>query len=266
MEYIIGLFDNHHAYIFERIVKMNEKLFISSFWDDDIPTWPCPECGEKSLSSKSDGLQLEDQLPVDHNDRYSFHGMNGYVFSLNLKCKFPDCGCAVMCVGTGSVKIRYSDDYDDSEHCDLLEATYFQPPLQIFVPPKSTPSSVKKALTTSFSTYFSSPSTSLSTLRTALEVLLDEIEVVSVNKNEGFVPLAARIERLPEGYQKIVAPATAIKWLGNDGTHSGCEIKESDVIDGYKIFSHILEQLYPTSKEPIEPLVDRINKAKGVVR
>ena len=68
----------------------------------------------------------------------------------------------------------------------------------------------------------------------------------------------------PENYRKIIEPANAIRWLGNDGTHSGYQVRKSDVVDGYRIFEHILEELYPVKKASIEALVARINEAKGV--
>jgi len=54
--------------------------------------------------------------------------------------------------------------------------------------------------------------------------------------------------------------------LGNDGTHSGSQVRRADVIDGYNIFEHILVELYPVQRASIEALVQRINAAKGVDR
>ncbi len=252
---------------FRDIFKMNEKLFVSRFRDDRIPTWPCPECGANSLASQENGFQKQFKVPIDPNHPAFDPEWIEYVFSISLKCTIPDCGCAVMCVGTGDVSQDYLDDGSGEwDWFDDFEVTYFQPPLQIFVPPQDTPYWVKKALSTSFSTYFSSPSTSLSTLRAALEVLLGEMEVASVDEKGSFLPLAKRIASLPEDYRKIVEPANAIRWLGNDGTHSGYQVRKSDVVDGYKIFAHILDELYPEKKASIDTLVARINEAKGVAR
>ncbi len=246
---------------------MNEKLFVSSFRKDNIPTWPCPKCGAQSLTSKVDGFESQYKYPIDPNQP-NFHPDDiEYVFTLKLKCTIPDCGCGVMSIGTGEVSQEYLDDGSgDWDWFENFDVTYFQPPLQMFVPPKDTPFGVKRALSTSFSTYFTSPSTSLSTLRAALEVLLGEMEVASVDEKGNFLSLAKRIASLPEDNRKIIEPANAIRWLGNDGTHSGYQVRKSDVVDGYKIFAHILDELYPEKKASIEDLVARINKAKGVAR
>ncbi|MDB1122231.1 DUF4145 domain-containing protein [Vibrio algarum] len=246
---------------------MNGKSLTAHFRSDNIPTWPCPECGANSLTNRDDGFQKQYKVPVDHHHPAFDPDWIEYVFTLNLKCTIPECGCGVMCVGTGEVSQEYLDDgSSDWEWFDNFEVKYFQPPLQIFTPPKETPFGVKEALTTSFSNYFSSPSTSLSTLRAALEVLLGEMEVASVDEKGNFLSLAKRIGSLPENYRKIIEPANAIRWLGNDGTHSGYQIRKSDVVDGYKIFEHILEELYPEKKASIDALVARINEDKGVKR
>lgn len=43
-------------------------------------------------------------------------------------------------------------------------------------------------------------------------------------------------------------------------------VRDSDVLDGYKIFNHILIELYPDKDASVETLVSKINKAKGIDR
>ena len=187
---------------------------------------------------------------------------------MHLKCSSASCGCRVVCVGTGDVSQEYLyDGSGDWDWFDNFQVKYFEPPIQIFTPPTDTPEWVKQALDVSFSTFFSSPGASLSALRSALEVLLGEMEIASVNAKGGFLSLAKRIDLLPEESRKIVEPANAIRWLGNDGTHAGgFQVRKSDVLDGYRIFEHILIELYPERKASVDALVARINKAKGIDR
>lgn len=93
------------------------------------------------------------------------------------------------------------------------------------------------------------------------------MEIASVDINGKFLSLVRRIDLLPEDKRKIVEPANAIRWLGNDGTHSGgFQVRKSDVLDGYRIFEHILIELYPEKRASIDALVARINQAKGLGR
>lgn len=244
---------------------LNEKLFVSNFVGENIPTWPCPNCGSHSLSCTEDQFQKSYRTPIDPNHPSFDPEWIEYVFSMNLKCSVTKCSSHVMCVGKGSVSQEYLDDGSgNSDWFDSFEVTFFEPPLKIFVPPKDTPLSVKNTLKISFATFFSSPSTSLTNLRSSLEVLLDEMEVPSVNGKGRFLKLEERIKLLPEESRGIIEPANAIRWLGNDGTHAGYQVRRSNVFDGYRIFEHILTELYPEKNAPIKDLIQRINNAKGI--
>lgn len=242
--------------------------FDSGFRSDNIPLWPCPMCGVRSLSCSEEQFQKKYKTPIDTGHPEFQPDWVEYVFTMPLKCSNASCGCHVMCLGTGDVSQEYLEDgSNDWEWVDYFQVKYFEPPLQIFTPPEDTPFWVKQALDVSFSTFFSSPGTSLSALRSALEVLLGEMEIASVDGNGRFLSLAKRIDSLPEKCKEIIEPATAIRWLGNDGTHAGgFQVRKSDVLDGYRIFEHILIELYPKKKAPIEDLVARINVAKGLGR
>lgn len=247
---------------------LNDKFFTSHFCSDNIPTWPCPECGVQSLSCSDKQFQKQYKTPIDTSHPAFEPGWIEYIFTMHLECANSSCGCRVVCVGTGDVSQEYiRDGSGDWEWFDTFQVKFFEPALRIFVPPIDTPDWVKKTLDTSFSTFFSSPSTSLSALRSSLEVLLGEMEVASVDEKGRFLSLAKRINLLPENYRKIIEPANAIRWLGNDGTHSGgILVRKSDVLDGYRIFEHILIELYPEKSASVEDLVARINAAKGLGR
>jgi hypothetical protein len=252
----------------EETLVLDDKLFTSHFRSDNIPVWPCPKCGVQSLCCEDEGFQKRYKEPVDTNHPAFDPDWIEYIFTMHLKCSNSSCGCRVVCVGTGDVSQEYLyDGSGDWDWFDNYQVKYFEPPLQVFAPPAESPEWVKRALDVSFSTFFSSPSSSLSALRSALEVLLGEMEIASVDADGKFLSLAKRINLLPEERRKIVDPANAIRWLGNDGTHSGgFQVRRSDVLDGYRIFEHILIELYPERKASVDSLVARINEAKGIGR
>lgn len=252
----------------EKTQVLDDKLFTSYFYIDNIPVWPCPKCGVQSLACANEGFNKSLKEPIDPNHPAYEPEWNEYIFTMSLKCSNASCNCQVVCVGTGEVSQEYlCDGSGDSGYFESFKATFFEPALKIFMPPKGTPDFVQKALITSFSTFFTSPSLSLSALRSALEVLLDEMKVTSVHKNNSFMKLADRINSLPEDSRKIIEPANAIRWLGNVGTHGGgFQVRVSDVLDGYRIFEHILIELYPEERASVDALVYRINTAKGTGR
>jgi len=247
---------------------LDDDLFTLHFHSDNIPVWPCPKCGAQALSCEEDQFKKQYKEPIDTSQLEFDPDWIEYIFSIHLKCSNSSCGCRVVCVGTGDVSQEYlNDGSGDWDWFDNFQVKYFEPSLKIFIPPKDTPEWVKKALVTSFSTFFSSPGLSLSALRSALEVLLGEMEVAAVDANGKFLSLVRRINSLSEESRKIIEPANAIRWLGNDGTHGGgFRVRKSDVLDGYRIFEHILIELYPEKRASIDALVARINDAKGLGR
>lgn len=247
---------------------LNDHIFTSNFYGNCIPAWPCPNCGVQSLLSEENSFNKQYKDPIDSNHPNFDPEWIEYIFSMHLKCTTVSCGCRVVCVGTGDVSQEYLRDTSGGwDWFENFTVKFFEPPLKIFIPPEETPECVKRTLETSFSTFFTSPSLSLSALRSALEVLLGEMEVASVDENERFLSLARRIDLLPEESRKIIEPANAIRWLGNDGAHGdGVRIRTSDVLDGYRIFEHILIELYPVKRASVDELVARINSAKGTGR
>jgi hypothetical protein len=252
----------------EEILVLDYNFFTSYFNDDNIPVWPCPKCGVQSLSCDEGKFNKQYEEPIDINHPAFDPDWIKYIFTMHLKCSNSSCGCRVVCVGTGDVSQEYLDDGSgNSGWFDSFQIKYFEPSLKIFIPPQDTPESVKKVLDSSFSTFFSMPSLSLIALRSALEVLLGEMGVVSDGCNGKFLTLAKRINSLPEKSRKIIEPANAIRWLGNDGAHGGgLLVRQSDVLDGYRIFEHILIELYPEKRASVDALVARINNVRGIDR
>ena len=265
---VAALLNSNVMPFLEDAVVLDDRLFTSHFRSDNIPVWPCPKCGVQSLCCEDDGFQKHYKDPIDTSHPAFDPAWIEYIFTMNLKCSNSSCGCRVVCVGNGDVSQEYLDDGSgDWDWFDNFQATYFEPTLHIFNPPVDTPEGVKRALDISFSTFFSSSGLSLSALRSALEVLLGDMEIASVDANGKFLSLAKRINLLPEERRKIVEPANAIRWLGNDGTHGGgFQVRKSDVLDGYRIFEHILIELFPERKASVDALVARINEAQGIGR
>lgn len=244
---------------------MDRAILQHAFKRDEIPTWDCPECGATALSTIEGSFSPTYRYAIDTSHPDFDPDWITYVFTSTLECAVPSCKHRVACAGKGGVEQEYLDDGSGgSGWFDYFRPTHFEPALKIFAAPDGTPYWVEEALKESFSLFFSSPRAALNALRLALEVLLDEMDVPSINANGKYIPLDGRIDELGTKYKEIVLPAKAIKWLGNDGSHSGARIRSNHVLDGYDIFEHVLEQLYPKSNATMEALVTKINADKGI--
>jgi hypothetical protein len=59
----------------------------------------------------------------------------------------------------------------------------------------------------------------------------------------------------------------AIKWLGNEGSHEGVgELKTDDLLDGFELFEHVIDQVCTKRTEKLKRLAANINRRKGSVR
>lgn len=135
---------------------LNDNLFTSHFYENNIPAWPCPKCGVQSLSCNEGHFKKQFKEPIDTNHpEFDPHWIE-YIFTMHLKCSNSSCCCQVVCIGTGDVSQEYlNDGSNDWDWIDNFQVSHFEPSLKIFTPPQDTPELVKKALYASFSTFFS---------------------------------------------------------------------------------------------------------------
>jgi len=54
----------------------------------------------------------------------------------------------------------------------------------------------------------------------------------------------------------------AIKWLGNDASHSG-DLVVDDILDGFEIISDVLDELFASDKQRVERTTKAINRRRG---
>jgi len=244
---------------------MERAILQYAFDRSNVPTWECPNCGSASLSDINNTFASFVRYPIDTDHPNFEPEWIEYVFTMTLECAVPNCKRIVACCGSGGVEQAFNEDGTPGNGWeDYFKPKYFQPALNIFIPPENTPHLIKRELSDSFGLFFSSPRAALNGLRIALEVLLNELGVPSVNTNGKFIPLDQRIDLLDAKYTVIVAPAKAIKWMGNDGSHAGTGITSNHVLDAYAIFEHVLDQIYPKGNATLDNLIAKINANKGV--
>lgn len=188
-----------------------------------------------------------------------------YVFTMTLQCTNGRCDARVACIGDGGVEQDYIEGGNGaSGWFDFFSPKSFVPPLKLLRVTSGTPQVIEDALEESFATFFNAPDASLARIRVALEVLLDELGVDSLSDKEKPLRLHSRIEKLPERYLEIKDPAMAVKWLGNEGSHRSHKVRKKHVLEGYEVFSHILNIAYPELQASVSDLVKKINDAKGL--
>ena len=100
--------------------------------------------------------------------------------------------------------------------------------------------------------------------RDSIELLLNEQKVKKFEITGGKrrpISLHKRIQLF--GNNDVKDLLTAIKWIGNTGSHNSSNLETIDVIETYKLLEFSLKKLYENEDKEIKKITDEINKRKG---
>ena len=231
---------------------IREPLAVSS-----LPHWPCPRCKTGRLLLEKIGLVFRKNRDLYRSVEFNkddfgenlFLGilvavgktlqtMQWYQarFSGFLHCDNKDCGEFVAVTGRAELPGPLMGKQVQSQMSAHIVPEYFSPSLQLFNLRDNYPAPVRAELIRSFTVFFNESNSAGARLRCAIERLLDERGVAVESLHNRLVEFSKSENELGDLLQ-------AIKWLGNEGSHSG-KLTRQDVLDGYEVFNHVLDELY----------------------
>lgn len=202
-------------------------------------------------------------------------------FTLLLECK--NCNEVFCVAGTTSLKLYYGDcGFEEcrdnyNEYCrqgaedlhehyhDYYHIKYISPQVNIFTIPDQATDSIKDFLIKSFALFWGDEEASANKIRTVLELLMDHFEIrkTDINKKGKEYPLSLNsrlnLFKSHKDFGLLSEKLSAIKFLGNAGSHIGSVSKE-DLLDAYEILEYVLEECFQR-QERVESV---IQKAKGL--
>lgn len=247
-------------------MTINRLNWTKLFQPNALPLWICPRCKQNALILKPNTFNyfLTADSEVNRSHPNYEPDYDQYRYTALLACSSENCGEQVISTGEGFVEFDYYyDSHGDTQTSYEIyyRPKYFNPCLEIFPLPDTTPQALKKAIYKSFELFFTDFEASLNQLRSSIEILLNEL---GVDKSG---TLHHRLEKLEGDNTKYTDSLKAIKWLGNAGSHStsSAKIQIEDVLDGYEIFQPILNELFNSKAQSIEGLVSAINEKKGPI-
>ncbi|NOR55534.1 MAG: DUF4145 domain-containing protein [Sulfurovum sp.] len=254
---------------------IDRKLYKGYFLREAMNSWMCPTCNKGTLQMEKEKFIFEDNSITKqnaHNEDFNIPLDIGYTYTALLTCTNPKCGEVVTSSGVGYVDIvrqSYSPEGDiQTEYEDYFRPLYFYPPIHIFKIPEDTPNNAKEAIESSFSLLFNHKQSAANQVRVGLECLLTHLKIkrFKLNRRRKRIRLSLheRIDLLPPKYQHIKELCTAIKWLGNSGSHCGDEITFDDIFNGYDMLSFLLDEVYANRQEHAKKIAKKINAKKGV--
>ena len=78
------------------------------------------------------------------------------------------------------------------------------------------------------------------------------------------ISLHARIEKFKQTDTRSAEYLSAIKWIGNAGSHANVdELSRDDLLSGFELFEHVLELLYLKREKHLKKLARDINLRRG---
>ncbi|WP_414553373.1 DUF4145 domain-containing protein [Stenotrophomonas forensis] len=192
------------------------------------------------------------------------------IFSCTFVCDAKDCKQPVACTGTGSAEQNNGVDENGEwaeEVEEIFTPVFFNPPLRLMDFPASCPAIVSQYLCESFALAYANPPAALNAARTALEALMNELKVKRFQVSKSTrrpISLHNRIKLLPDKFNEEKELLTAVKWLGNSGSHDGDRASTADVFVAYEMLEQALFGIYDDRSERLKKVAAKVNRRKGL--
>ncbi|MDP9518786.1 DUF4145 domain-containing protein [Pseudomonas protegens] len=245
---------------------MNKEILKGAFTSNNLPEYKCPHCYAGLLRIDGEFNSKETEASrASHNEDWWEPEHIVLVFSCTLKC--TTCSELVFMVGNGVVETDYDVDEHGEwtrEYSSFFRPVFFHPALQLIDYPSKAPHEVTVPLATASSLYFSSPASCCNSIRIAAEKILTGLEVPEKDGDK-FISFGNRMQLLPDERNSVRELFSAIRWLGNHGSHPGNEVDFDDALHAFEITEYLLEEVYGERKQALKKLADAINDRKGPV-
>lgn len=234
-----------------------------------FPQWNCPTCATGTLKevpkarsvvepTYSKNLRREDWWEPDHTI--------GRFVAL-LQCTHSSCGETVYITGNHAVE-SYGYDEEGEHWGDLFQPRATYPSVAVFRLKEEWPEAVAAQLRRSFTHIWSDPGAAANSLRTAVECLMDQLNVKKYPRTgpRHKINLHLRIVDFALQNPEAAEFLLAVKWLGNTGSHSDITgLNRSDVLDAMELLERALHLVYDEAPKRLARLAKSINKKKGPI-
>jgi hypothetical protein len=173
-----------------------------------------------------------------------FHGV--------LVCTRPQCEERVIVAGEYHTDV--SDDPNE-QYTDYYRLRFAWPAIPLMIPPAATPQAVLDRLEEASRVVWADPGSAANALRRCVEAVLDHQKVKkTATKRSGGRHTLSTHDRIVDfkAKDKLAAQSLeAVKWVGNQGSHSGDVMTVSNVLESAEYLDHALRRLYDKTDEVI---------------
>jgi len=226
-----------------------------------LSKWPCPNCysiGLKKLEIRS----YENNYSKSKRKTKSKEG----VFVGILKCIHEDCSCIISVCGD------YRMSQNKNKIVEDFFPLHFNPPIPIFKVAEYEEISFEliEVINMAFRLFWTDLNACSNKIRIVIEQILNDKKIRKTKKLDKpkygrkteDISLHKRIILFGEKYPGLDKHLTAIKWIGNEGSHKYEGLDVNDLLDAFAILEDVLESLYGYRSKELNSTIKRINKRK----
>lgn len=191
-------------------------------------------------------------------------------FMIVGQCENPVCKQNMH--GTGDYRVSHSVEIGMDESSAYLGVPYasfysvkhLHPPISITFIPESAPDAVRDCVFRASRVFFADPSSAATALRATVESFLTSENISAVRPNGKFYNLDERLNewsKLDATRSQVADLFSAVKWLGNAGTHDDSLLTAVEVLDGADMLGEAFHRWF--TGPDIDLRAKGINLAKG---
>lgn len=252
-------------------MPVDRKIWKVWFRQEDFKAIPCPLCEGGNLLANTKNIyekQTEESRAYISKD-YGQDPLD-YVGSFYATLSCSKCKENVHVIGKSAYDefyINTSDGGIDRGYILTYSPASFYPAPHLLKLGDYIPIAIADELKTAFALFWQDYSASGNRIRVAVERILDELKVPRFNTKKRPILLHPRIEKFNTQYPKysyLTEHLTAIKWLGNDSSHTA-GLTINDIFVALDILEFVLEELFHDRRKTLQKLAAKINKKKGSI-
>lgn len=217
--------------------------------------WPrpvCPTCrsGYIGFEEPAATQSFESTSSIGH-PMFEPSWVKG-TFTVRGECENQSCRQAIH--GSGDFRVNESDKSEDEQR--LYEGVYYSeyyslvtlhPAIDLLTLPEAAPDQIRDGVRLASRVFFTDHGLAATALRGTVERFLTTAGVLSKTPNGKFRTLADRLEEWEKAgsdHPRIKPLLTAIRWLGNEGTHEDSKLERAEVITGIHVLDDAFHRIF----------------------
>lgn len=252
---------------------MGAALISLADWQP-LRRWPALPCG----GCESGTLIIDEPVEVEtgrskqlrKHEAWEPEWIEGF-FTASARCSNAACGetaviAGEMSVDTATAPHEQHTGYPPDQYETYYRLHYVEPGLRIVQLFESCPGELCTAVRAASRVLFVDPPSAAGRLRTAVEILLDDVGIATRGVDGKRLTAHRRIDELRKGRSELVEVADlieAVKWLGNAGSHTIDSPGLLDVLEGAELLERAIALVYDTSGARLLARAKQITTHRG---